>query len=222
MKKIILTFDDGPSKNFSKLLDYLIKNNHKAIFFCCGENLEKIKFEEHLIKAIKNGFIIANHSYSHPNFNFISFDKGKNEIIKTDKIIAKLYEKARIKQEIKLFRFPSFREGIFHFFKYQRLLKKLDYSNYYHKKNFFNFNLRKKYFIYHLFQGIFIGRYDVYCEIDPADWNKKISFEKMKVLLDKARNNDIIDLHDQEHSLNKSTKKICEYLYVKGFELSKI
>lgn len=218
MKKIILTFDDGPSENFSGLLNYLIKNNHKAIFFCLGKNLENSKYEKDLIKAIEKGFIIANHSYSHPNFNFISFRKGKEEIVKTDKLISDLYKKAGKKREIKLFRFPFFSEGLFNFYRYQKLLKSLGYENPYFKKGT-KIKKQRNHFLYHFIQSLNRGKYDVYCDLDPADWEENTGWEKIKRVLSKAEDGDVIDLHDQDHNL-ELTKKICEYLNKRGFEMT--
>jgi peptidoglycan/xylan/chitin deacetylase (PgdA/CDA1 family) len=218
MKKVILTFDDGPSNNFGELLNYLIKNNHKAIFFCCGQHIENSKNKKLLIRAIKNGFILGNHSYSHPNFNFISYERGKDEIIKTDNLINQLYKRAKIKRKIRLFRFPSFREGGINFFKYQYLLKLLNYSNPYHKPLNFRVKSRIKFFFYHFLQNIYRGKRDVYCTVDPSDWINNSSFEKIKVVLGEVKNGDIIDLHDLPGHITL-LKQICVCLSKKGFKL---
>lgn len=218
MKKIILTFDDGPSEEFPELLDYLIKKNHKAVFFCLGQNLEKQENQKHLIRAIKNNFIIANHSYSHPSFNLISFNKGKREMIKTDKIISGLYEKAGRRQRIKMFRFPFFAEGGINFRKYQKLLESLGYENPYFKKRT-KIKKQVKHSLYHLVQGFRRGKEDVYCDIDPADWDKKTSWKKIKEVLSKSEDRDVLNLHDQKNNF-ETTKKICEYLSEKGFKLT--
>ena len=148
--KVILTFDDGPSKRFGELLDYLIKNNQRAIFFCIGKNLEKAQNKKLIIKAIRNGFLIGNHSYSHHSFNRISFNKARMEITKTDKIIEDLYKIAGIKRKVKLFRFPSFRDGLFNKQKIQKLLKDLGYINPYHENKLFQrVNCHRKHYVNH-------------------------------------------------------------------------
>ena len=59
-----------------------------------------------IIYAINNGFIIGNHSYSHPHFSNIDFDQAIKEVTKTDSIINDLYNEAGVKRPAKLFRFP--------------------------------------------------------------------------------------------------------------------
>ncbi len=189
MEKAILTFDDGPSEKFDKLLSYLIKNKYKAIFFCLGKNLEIPKRQKQIIKAIKKGFLIGNHSYSHPNFNIISFRKAKEEILKTDEIIDGIYKKAKIKRPIKLFRFPFFRKGLFNYFRIQKFLKKLGYQNL-----------------------INSSQYDVRCSLDPRDWDKKTTTRKAIKIIQNAKAGEIIDLHDYKHSISFLLNPICEYL----------
>lgn len=61
-KIVYLTFDDGPSKNTTKVLDVLDKYNAKATFFVTGTNEEYF----HLIKETYNrGHTIGLHSYIH-------------------------------------------------------------------------------------------------------------------------------------------------------------
>lgn len=193
MKKIILTFDDGPSEKFDELLSYLIKNKYKAIFFCLEKNLEILKRQKQIIKAIKNGFLIGNHSYSHPNFNIISFKKAKEEILKTDRIIEEIYKKAKIKRPTKLFRFPFFRKGLFNYFRIQKFLKKLGYRDIASS-----------------------GHYDVRCSLDPRDWSIKTTSEKAIKRILNAKEGDIIDLHDQNHSRKNLLVPICEFLHSKN------
>ena len=193
MKKVILTFDDGPSENFQKLLEYLIKNKYKAIFFCLGKNLEFPERKKQIIKAIKKGFLIGNHSYSHRNFNMLSFKKAKEEILKTDKLIEEIYKEAKIKRPIKLFRFPYLRRGLLNYFRIQKFLKKLNY------KDILN-----------------SWRYDVGCSLSTKDWNKKTTKEFAIKRIQDAGGGEIIGLHDQEHSRNNLLIPICEFLSSKN------
>lgn len=63
-KIIALTFDDGPNEPYtSQILDILAKYQIKATFFTVGENVRY--YPEVTKKIIKQGNIIANHSYSH-------------------------------------------------------------------------------------------------------------------------------------------------------------
>jgi len=103
-KKVYLTIDDSPSENFIPKLNYLIKNEIPAIFFCIGHLLEK--YPEAVIQGIRAGYPIENHSYSHPHFSDLTIEECKLEIEKTDKIIDRLYTEANVKRGQKLFRFP--------------------------------------------------------------------------------------------------------------------
>lgn len=59
-----LTFDDGPSENYNKLLDILNKHNVKATFFVNAQNIGHGTVES-LKRAYSDGHDIANHTLSH-------------------------------------------------------------------------------------------------------------------------------------------------------------
>ena len=110
VKKIIyLTIDDAPSRDFKAKVDYLVSKNIPAIFFCRGDLIEKYPGE--IEYAIKKGFIIGNHSYSHPHFSEISLEEAKEQIKRTDERIESAYKSANVKRLAKLFRFPYFDKG---------------------------------------------------------------------------------------------------------------
>lgn len=109
-KKAYLTIDDSPSKDMGYKVDLLKSKNIDAIWFCRGDLLEKRPQEA--IHAIQQGFIIGNHSYSHPHFSDISIESAHNEIEKTDKIIENLYKASDIKRPLKVFRFPYGDKGV--------------------------------------------------------------------------------------------------------------
>lgn len=126
-KTVYLTIDDCPSKDFKKKIDFLIEKKIPAILFCTGKGMEKYRKE--IIYAIKNGFIIGNHSYSHRHFLTISLRRAEFEVKKTDKIIDKLYKKANVKRKFKLFRFPYGDKGFkIENKKIQNILKKYSYK----------------------------------------------------------------------------------------------
>ena len=110
MKTAYLTIDDGPSSDFKRKVDYLSSKKISAIFFCIGKLLEKRK--KIVIYAIKKGFIIGNHSYSHIPFSKLSLIECKKEIKRTDEIIEQLYKEVRVKRLIKVFRFPELDKGV--------------------------------------------------------------------------------------------------------------
>lgn len=63
VKKVYLTFDDGPSKETEKVLDILKEKNVKATFFSIGRD---DKFSQGIYKRIvKEGHTLGMHSYSH-------------------------------------------------------------------------------------------------------------------------------------------------------------
>jgi peptidoglycan-N-acetylglucosamine deacetylase len=60
---VYLTFDDGPSKLTTQVLDILAKEDVKATFFALGE---EAKAHPELVKRIvKDGHTLGNHSYDH-------------------------------------------------------------------------------------------------------------------------------------------------------------
>ncbi|MBX3019966.1 MAG: polysaccharide deacetylase family protein [Bdellovibrionaceae bacterium] len=67
-KKIVLTYDDGPTPGVTEpLLDLLRKYNIKATFFMLGQ---AVKGQEATLRRMKaDGHILANHSYSHANLS---------------------------------------------------------------------------------------------------------------------------------------------------------
>jgi len=99
---ILLTIDDGPSSNTEKILMALGNNN--VIFYMIGQRIEE-KFAL-ACRAVEQGNIIGNHSYTHLKFSRINIDAAKKEIEKTDEAIEKVYKEAGIPRTRKLFRFP--------------------------------------------------------------------------------------------------------------------
>ena len=113
---VSFTFDDGNTSNLAgfqfeewnkMILLHLEKENLKAVFFVTCRNKSNKKGRFLLKSWDENGHKIANHSFSHPNFNS---DKNtskvfESELIKTDLIISKL------SNYTKLFRFPYLKEG---------------------------------------------------------------------------------------------------------------
>jgi len=103
-KKIYLTIDDSPSKDFRENLDYLIEHKIPAVFFCIGNRMEA--GWEDLKYAINQGYLIGNHSYTHPHFSDLDVERAKEEIQKTDALIDRLYLEAGQPDYDRLFRFP--------------------------------------------------------------------------------------------------------------------
>jgi peptidoglycan/xylan/chitin deacetylase (PgdA/CDA1 family) len=126
LKSAYLTIDDGPSTDTKIKLDHLLSKNIPAICFFRGDHLKQ--FQECAIYAIKNNFIIGNHSYHHPLFSNISLNEARHEITKTDRLIEETYKKAGIKRPGKIFRFPYGDKGGENKNKIQGILSTLGYQ----------------------------------------------------------------------------------------------
>lgn len=89
IKKIALTFDDGPHPVYTpKLLDGLQKRGVKATFFVTGENAEA---NPDIIKRMQeDGHLIGNHTYSHIQLTCSNRDTFKKELIKTNEVIKEI------------------------------------------------------------------------------------------------------------------------------------
>lgn len=108
-KRVYLTIDDAPTKDFLYKVNYLYDRDIPAIFFCIGDELQK--YESQVVEAIGKGFVIGNHSMRHNYFSDMSYDECTKSIQTTDIIIERLYKKAGVERSIKVFRFPHFDQG---------------------------------------------------------------------------------------------------------------
>ena len=92
-KLVALTFDDGPTPQLTdEILGVLQAQDVKATFFLIGGELERNPEEGK--KIVEAGHEIGNHSYSHERMIFVSPAFVKDEIEKTDALIAAAgYEK---------------------------------------------------------------------------------------------------------------------------------
>jgi peptidoglycan/xylan/chitin deacetylase (PgdA/CDA1 family) len=109
MKSAYLTIDDSPSSETIKLVDFLDDANIDALFFCRGDRLEENP--EPIIHAIKKGFIIGNHAYSHQRASTMSFIDMAGEIERTETLIEEAYTQAGKTRPAKYFRFPHMDRG---------------------------------------------------------------------------------------------------------------
>jgi len=89
------------------LLSHLEKENVNAVFFVTGRNKLDRKGQYLLKTWNDSGHKIANHSFTHPNFNSEKNSAAifENELLKTDTVISKF------SNYTKLFRFPYLKEG---------------------------------------------------------------------------------------------------------------
>ena len=84
-KVVALTFDDGPSKYTSKILDVLDKYKASATFFLIGNKVDF--YGDVLRRMLKEGSEIGNHSYDHKLLTRLSKEEFQEEIDKTQKAI---------------------------------------------------------------------------------------------------------------------------------------
>jgi peptidoglycan/xylan/chitin deacetylase (PgdA/CDA1 family) len=212
-----LTIDDCPSDGMKRKVDFLFRNGVPAIWFCRGEFLEKR--QKPVVYAIKNGFVMGNHSYDHPLFSRLSLKECSKQIEVADELIERAYEKAGVERPAKVFRFPwcdkgggfGFDEGGFfpkrgrasHMKALQDLLRKLGYR----KPEFKGINYARYNDACHL------NDVDVYLTFDTMDWavmNPKSGIRGLEDVLERmdedapengkglnfAGSNEIVLIHD--------------------------
>jgi peptidoglycan-N-acetylglucosamine deacetylase len=85
-------------------VDYLYGKGIPAVWFCQGDYLEQRP--DFALQAIRKGFLLGNHSFDHPHFSNLEQSECFEQIERTDRIIEKLYQKVRIRNHPKYFRFP--------------------------------------------------------------------------------------------------------------------
>lgn len=84
-----MTFDDGPHPTLTpKLLDCLKDHNAKGVFFVLGERVAAKGGKDIVRRAFDEGHRIGNHTYSHPVLTKISAEKVRDEIKRTEDLIA--------------------------------------------------------------------------------------------------------------------------------------
>lgn len=89
IKKIALTFDDGPHRIYTeKLLDGLKQREVKATFFVIGNQIEGN--EDLLARMKKEGHLIGNHTFDHVNLACLSQEEGLRQIEKTNQLITEI------------------------------------------------------------------------------------------------------------------------------------
>ncbi len=110
MPEAYLTIDDGPSEHFEKFVDFLSERNIPALFFNRGDHMEVRP--EAVIYGIQKGYIMGNHAYSHRRFSELSEAECFEEVLKTERILDDLYQKADVSRPGKYFRFPYMDRGM--------------------------------------------------------------------------------------------------------------
>ena len=84
---VALTFDDGPSANFPRILDILSAHNVTASFFLLGK---KLTYDYHVARAataLAAGHHIENHGWDHTNFMNLTVSQVAEQVDNTNQII---------------------------------------------------------------------------------------------------------------------------------------
>ena len=100
IRKVYLTFDDGPSIYTDDILDILKRYNVKATFFVTGMNLQ---YDECLQEILEDGHSLGLHTFSHVyNDIYSSLDNFKSDFNKV-----RDYVYLNTGEKINLYRFPG-------------------------------------------------------------------------------------------------------------------
>jgi len=99
IRRVYLTFDDGPSANTDRILDILAQYGVKATFFVVGKN----GYTEQYQRIVKEGHTLGMHSYSHRYSEiYASLDAYKEDLTKLHDFLYELTE-----EDCKIVRFPG-------------------------------------------------------------------------------------------------------------------
>ena len=95
-KLIALTFDDGPDKYTTRVLDALERNGIKATFFVIGSNVSGTDASV-FQRMLDLGCEIGNHTWSHVSLRDSAYDVAYEELKKCDDaLMAKIGQKATV------------------------------------------------------------------------------------------------------------------------------
>lgn len=88
IKRICLTFDDGPSEYTEKLLDGLAERNAKASFFLLGKKAEQ--YRDTVLRIKEEGHTIGQHTQNHKDLTQISIQETREEIRSANEAIMQI------------------------------------------------------------------------------------------------------------------------------------
>ncbi len=85
-RTVALTFDDGPDNEWTpRILSVLSDLKVKATFCCVGQRVEASP--DVLQRIVREGHVVANHSYHHPNLTKLPRERIRSEITTTNETI---------------------------------------------------------------------------------------------------------------------------------------
>ena len=92
IRKIALTFDDGPHPSYTeKLLDGLKERGVVATFFVTGEHA--VLHPDIIRRMNEEGHLIGNHTYSHMQLQSHNREEFKEELIATSEVLEEIIDK---------------------------------------------------------------------------------------------------------------------------------
>jgi peptidoglycan/xylan/chitin deacetylase (PgdA/CDA1 family) len=85
-KELALTYDDGPNDpHTQKILEVLAKHSVKATFFLIGRFVDQ---RPDIVRDIvKEGHVVANHTYTHPNLIFATQARFREELARCERAL---------------------------------------------------------------------------------------------------------------------------------------
>lgn len=110
MPRSFLTIDDSPGDRMDDLVDWLYAQGVPAMFFCRGDLLEAKPAP--VIRAIKKGFGIASHGYTHTRASRLTLGEVKTSILEAQRVIDAAYAAAGQARAAKHIRFPYMDRGM--------------------------------------------------------------------------------------------------------------
>jgi len=78
-KLVALTFDGGSGYAWRAIMAQLTRLHAKGTFFCTGVSLDH--YPQVAREAIAEGMTIGNHSYDHPDFTSIGYERARRELL---------------------------------------------------------------------------------------------------------------------------------------------
>lgn len=100
-KVVLLTIDDAPDGHALEMAETLQALDANAIFFVNGHFLESDEQKETIKEIFNMGFMIGNHTYSHPLLPDLTEEEQKEEIVKVSDMVEEI-----IGERPKFFRAP--------------------------------------------------------------------------------------------------------------------
>ncbi len=83
---IAFTFDDGPNNVYTEELLVLLQEEQAIVtFFLMGEHMEE--YPTLVESIVKSGHQIANHTYSHPNVEYLELEEIEEELASTQRML---------------------------------------------------------------------------------------------------------------------------------------